>query len=102
EPLADGLVDEMAATIRSASLPFGIGGVARVGEGLLPSEIILAEHARLGSNAAILSRTFHRNLPTRAAIATEMDFTLEIERLRAAYAAHCKADAEGLAALPRD
>ena len=85
EPLADGVVDTMARTIRAAGLPFGIGGVARAGEGQLPAEIILAEHVRMGSTAAILSRTFHRNLADRQAIETEMDFPGEIAKLRAHY-----------------
>ncbi|MBT8436459.1 MAG: aldolase, partial [Gammaproteobacteria bacterium] len=46
EPLADGLLDTMAVTIKRAGLPFGFGGIARVGEGSVPGELILAEHAR--------------------------------------------------------
>lgn len=99
EPLADGLVDAMAATVRSVGIPFGIGGVARAGEGLLPAEIILAEHARLGSTAAILSRTFHRNLPTPEAIVAEMDFSGEIAKLRAHYAGYLGASSEELRQL---
>jgi hypothetical protein len=38
EPLAEGLVDRMVQVLREASVPFGIGGVARVGEGMLPAE----------------------------------------------------------------
>ena len=32
-----------------------------MGEGLLPGEDVLAEHVRLGSQAVILSRTFHNS-----------------------------------------
>lgn len=91
EPLADGLVDTMAGILVAAGIPFGIGGVARVGEGLLPAELILAEHARLGSSAAILSRTFHRQAGSVAEIEADMDFALEIGRLRRAYASSCSA-----------
>lgn len=86
EPLADGLVDGMAAILRGSGKPFGIGGVARVGEGLVPAELLLGEHARLGSTGAILSRTFHRDRKTVAELEREMDFAAEISRLRAAYA----------------
>lgn len=85
ELLVDGTVDCMAGTLRSLKIPFGIGGVARVGEGLLPAERILTEHVRLGSAAAILSRTFHRNINSVAQMKSEMDFSLEIEKLRTAY-----------------
>ena len=88
QPLADGVVDEIVETIRGAGLPFGIGGLARVGEGLLPAELLIAEHVRLGSTAAILSRTFHRNAATVADIEAEMDFGAEIAKLHRAYASH--------------
>jgi hypothetical protein len=93
EPLADGLVDEMASILKDAGIPFGIGGIARAGEGLLPAELILAEHARLGSSAAILSRTFHRKAVTVDEIRAQMDFRAEISRLRLAYQAHLGSNA---------
>lgn len=97
EPLANGLVDAMAAVLRDAGVPFGIGGVARVGEGKLPAELILAEHARLGSTAAILSRTFHRRADSVAQIRADMDFGAEIGKIRLAYAGHCGAASGQLA-----
>ncbi len=96
EPLANGLVDVMAAVLNEACVPFGIGGVARVGEGLLPAELILSEHARLGSNAAILSRTFHRQVVSVEEIREQMDFGAEIKKLRLAYDKHCHATDEQL------
>lgn len=60
EPLAQGLVEPVARTVRACGLRFGFGGIARVDEGLLPGRDVLAEHLRLGSQAVILSRTFHR------------------------------------------
>ncbi len=92
EPLANGMVDELAAILRAEGKPFGIGGVARVGEGLLPAELLLAEHARLGSGAAILSRTFHRQANSVEEIRTQMDFAAEITKLRQAYASAQHAD----------
>jgi 2-keto-3-deoxy-L-rhamnonate aldolase RhmA len=85
QPLAQGLIDPMAATLRNAGLPFGIGGVARADEGLLPAQYLLGEHARLGSTAAILSRTFHRMARDVPAIEREMDFAAEVGKLRAAF-----------------
>lgn len=83
EPLAKGHIDQAAAICRAVRMPFGFGGIARVGEGLLPAEKILAEHVRLGSHSVILSRTFHRGSQTLTALHSEMDFALEFDRLRA-------------------
>lgn len=94
EPLANGLVDRMATVLNSASIPFGFGGVARVGEGHLPAELILSEHARLGSTAAILSRTFHRQAKTVDEIQSQMNFSGEILNLRNAYLLHCNSKPE--------
>lgn len=91
EPLANGLVDHMAAVLNDAGIPFGIGGLARVGEGRLPAELILAEHARLGSTAAILSRTFHRRAANVQEIREQMDFGGEIDKIRSAYEIHLAA-----------
>ncbi|QDQ86236.1 aldolase [Alcaligenaceae bacterium SJ-26] len=91
EPLANGLVDSMASVLREAGMPFGIGGVARVEEGLLPAEMLLAEHVRLGSTAAILSRTFHRQAASVAEIKAQMDFAGEVGKLRHAYEQHQQA-----------
>ncbi len=61
EPLALGMVDQVAAAAAAQGLRFGFGGIARMAEGLLPGRDVLAEHLRLGSGAVILSRTFHRS-----------------------------------------
>ena len=102
EPLASGLVDRIAATLNEFRIPFGIGGVARFGEGLLPAELVLAEHARLGSTAAILSRTFHRQAASAADIDREMDFALELRKLRDACATLELLSAEELETLHCD
>lgn len=58
ELLADSTVEEITKKIKSAGIRFGFGGFGRIGEGLLPAEYIVAEHYRLGSSIAILSRSF--------------------------------------------
>lgn len=58
ELLSDGLVEYIANKCNNAGMPFGFGGIARIGEGDLPSDYILGEHVRLGSTSVILSRTF--------------------------------------------
>ncbi len=98
EPLANGLLDRAAAQLRELGVPFGFGGLARVGEGLLPAERIIGEHVRLGSTSAILSRTFHRQAASVAAMQAEMDFPGELARLRAAFDDYSMADDARLAA----
>lgn len=85
QPLAQGLIDPVAAVLRNAGMPFGMGGVARIYEGQLPAGLILGEHVRLGSTAAILSRTFHRNATDVAGIENDMDFAEEVAKLRRTY-----------------
>ena len=58
EPLTNGVVEELCRKFRQKNIPFGFGGIAKIGDGLLPSENIIAEHYRLGSTRAILSRSF--------------------------------------------
>lgn len=58
ELLADKTVEEIADKLKKANKKFGFGGFGRIGEGLLPAEYIAAEHYRLGSSIAILSRSF--------------------------------------------
>ena len=60
ECLSSGLVEYMAKKISKKGIKYGFGGIARMGEGELPAEKILKEHARLGSQMVILSRTFKR------------------------------------------
>ena len=58
ELLCDGTVQKLCEKFEAKNLKYGFGGIARVGYGLLPAEYIIAEHYRLGSTAAILSRSF--------------------------------------------
>ena len=58
ELLTDGTVERLCKIIAEYGLPYGFGGIARLGYGMLPSEYVIAEHYRLRSQAAILSRSF--------------------------------------------
>ena len=58
ELLADGTVEYLCFKLRKKGIPFGFGGIASIGKGLLPSEYIIKEHYRLGSGCVILSRSF--------------------------------------------
>ena len=56
--LADGTVEQLCFKLRQKGVFYGFGGIASLGNGLLPSEYIIREHYRLGSGCAILSRSF--------------------------------------------
>lgn len=58
ELLADGTVEKICNKIKEKGKPYGFGGIARIGQGDLPAEYIIAEHYRLGSTMVILSRSF--------------------------------------------
>lgn len=56
--LADGTVDNIVTKFKATGKPYGFGGIAKLGGGLLPAEHVIAEHYRLGSTIGILSRLF--------------------------------------------
>lgn len=58
EPLSNGLIDQLCYKIKQRGIPYGFGGISKIGDGILPAERILIEHYRLGSSAVILSRSF--------------------------------------------
>lgn len=58
ELLADGTVERLCGKFRGCGIPYGFGGIAGIGKGMLPAEMIIREHYRLGSTCAILSRSF--------------------------------------------
>lgn len=66
--LADGTVEKLCEKFRKKGIPYGFGGIAALGKGMLPSERVIAEHYRLGSTCAILSRSF-----CNTNIVTELD-----------------------------
>ncbi|MEE1076861.1 MAG: aldolase/citrate lyase family protein [Acutalibacteraceae bacterium] len=58
ELFANGIVDKLCEAFKKHNIPYGIGGIAALGKGALPAEFVIAEHYRLGSTCAILSRSF--------------------------------------------
>lgn len=58
ELLADGTVELLCKKMKAKGIPYGFGGIARLGQGTLPAEYIIAEHCKMGSTRAILSRSF--------------------------------------------
>ena len=58
ELLCDGTVEKLCQKFKNAGIPYGFGGIAKLGGGMLPAEKVVMEHYRLGSTRAILSRSF--------------------------------------------
>jgi hypothetical protein len=58
ELLSDGTVEKLCNKFKAAKVPYGFGGIAKLGSGMLPAEKVIMEHYRLGSTRAILSRSF--------------------------------------------
>lgn len=58
ELLTNGVVENLCKKFKEYGIPYGIGGIAALGKGDLPAEFVIAEHYRLGSSCAILSRSF--------------------------------------------
>lgn len=59
ELLTNGKIEEICGRIRGSGIPYGFGGVGRIGADLHPgAEQVILEHYRLGSTGVILSRSF--------------------------------------------
>lgn len=58
ELLSDGTVEYLCHKFKKKGIPYGFGGIASLGKGMLPSEYVIKEHYRLGSTCSILSRSF--------------------------------------------
>lgn len=82
ELLANGTVEKLCGKLRRKGIPYGFGGIARLGEGLLPAERIIMEHYRLGSTRAILSRSFCNTAAVSAIEDVESIFRDNMRRLR--------------------
>lgn len=58
ELLTNGTVEKIINKIKKVGIPYGFGGISHLGDGMVPAELIIVEHYRLGSTRAILSRGF--------------------------------------------
>lgn len=86
EPLAYGLVEYLSKKILNRKIEFGFGGIAKLGGGVLSSELVLSEHVRLKSNYVILSREFRNGMLNEG----EDCFVKEIQKINELYNKLCK------------
>lgn len=82
ELLSSGIVEYLGSIIKSEGIKWGFGGIARIGDGMLPAENIIAEHIRLGSKMVILSRTFHKKSRSIRDLKKALDLKEEIAKIR--------------------
>lgn len=82
ELLANGTVERICNKIKEAGIPYGFGGIARLGYGDVPAEMVIAEHYRLGSTRAILSRAFCDTSKVKDYNEIERIFSEEMVKLR--------------------
>ena len=82
EPMASRLLDSPAKYLNDAHIRWGIGGVARIGQGELPAEVVIGEHVRLGSQWVILSRAFHQGASSSSDLLQTLNFPSEVSKLR--------------------
>ena len=82
ELLSNGMVENLCQKFKAKGIPYGFGGIARIGEGTLPAERIVMEHYRLGSTRVILSRSFCNTEEIKDVTAIERIFADNMIRLR--------------------
>lgn len=82
ELLIDGTVEKIITKIKRKHISYGFGGIAQLGQGLLSAEYIIAEHYRLGSTMAILSRSFCDLNKIKEYDKIEKLFTIGLQNIR--------------------
>jgi len=85
ELMSNGIVEKMATICRNENMPFGVGGVSTMDQGLVSGKLVLSEHARLGSEWVILSRSFHQLATTLTELQTRIDLKLELQKVNDIY-----------------
>jgi hypothetical protein len=82
EPLSSGIVEYICKKVKAKGIKYGFGGIANLGKGMLPAELILAEHYRLGSEMVILSRAFYDGSKTSNNLKDKNIFSEGIMKIR--------------------
>ena len=82
ELFSNGTVERICNNLKARGIPYGFGGIAKLGSGELPAEKIVMEHYRLGSTRTILSRSFCNTDVLRELFKIEKVFSENIKKLR--------------------
>ena len=82
ELLTDGTVERLCKKFKESNIEYGFGGIAALGKGAIPAEIVIKEHYRLGSSCAILSRSFCNTDKVRSIDAIRSTFINGMKEIR--------------------
>ena len=82
ELLSNGVVESLCEKFKAKGIPYGFGGIASLGKGLLNSEMVIKEHYRLGSTGAILSRSFCNSVSYESLEQISSVFSIELAKIR--------------------
>lgn len=82
ELLSDGTVEKICEKFKQTNIKYGFGGIAALGKGVLPAEMIIKEHYRMGSTRAILSRSFCNISKTEDLDKIREIFETEVRKIR--------------------
>ena len=83
ESLTDGTVERLCRKMEEKGIYYGFGGIASLGRGLVPAEMIIKEHYRLDSKMVILSRSFCNIMKVDDLDAVEEIFYRGVREIRA-------------------
>ena len=75
-------MERVGRKIIEKGIPYGFGGIARLGYGLIPAECLIKEHYRLGSTCAILSRSFCNSDECANIASIRETFMTEVAKIR--------------------
>ncbi|PFG45473.1 HpcH/HpaI aldolase/citrate lyase family protein [Vibrio sp. ES.051] len=78
ELISSGFISSITKNVKK---PFGVGGIATVGQGVVPAELVLAQHLKLGSSGVILSRAFHKSAKSLLELKGQIDLNEEFNKL---------------------
>ena len=82
ELLTDGTVERLCKKFKESNIEYGFGGIAALGKGAIPAEMVIKEHYRLGSSCAILSRSFCNTDKVRSINAIRSTFINGMKEIR--------------------
>lgn len=83
ESLTDGTVERLCRKMEEKGIYYGFGGIASLGRGSVPAEMIIKEHYRLDSKMVILSRSFCNIMKVDDLDAVEEIFYRGVREIRA-------------------
>ena len=82
------------ADVIAEKVPFGFGGIAKIGEGQVPAEYILSEHYLCKSSRVILGRAFHNNSTSLDELVANTSLQQDVEKLLRHWEGYTPAQAE--------